>query len=373
VQKERGKQRQLGDGQDQVEQVVRPAVVERHGDEASRIRERLPDDPARRPADCLVTVVEARLRALVEMPDHDFHVDGGGRGAYECDSAADEPSAPAERLPDAGAGAHLLVGRADAHAGVARDARGAAVPAEQGVEDDGEGEGGQGNRWKSAGRRGETVRVREGWTLARRGSSWVLQSIEEGAEGAHAIDEQLVSTPWAEERSMRDEALIEGALADALPDGTNVADVAALTFEGSARAAALDLSLVDGRFAPDVLEVAARRAVEAWAEAVDGEDGALLELANRDAARQGVQPSCLPCRPTRVRRTADSIPTAGPFDDEVAKTAVLVLHVGEKAQQAGDRHARGRKAVSAPQATVQDDGTRGIVDACDALEALFAC
>jgi len=151
-------------------------------------------------------------------------------------------------------------------------------------------EDGRGNRLKRAGRLGETVRVREFWTLARRGSRWVLQSIEQGAEGAHAMDEQLVSTPWADERSMRDEALIEGALADALPDGTNVADVAALTFEGSARAAALDLSLVDGRFAPDVLEVAARRAVEAWAEAVDGNDGALLELANRDAARQLLHP-----------------------------------------------------------------------------------
>ena len=42
----------------------------------------------------------------------------------------------------------------------------------------------------------------------------------------------------------------------------------------------LDLSLADARFAPDVLEAAARRAVAAWAEAVDGDDAALLEVAH---------------------------------------------------------------------------------------------
>ena len=41
------------------------------------------------------------------------------------------------------------------------------------------------------------------------------------------------------------------------PDGANVAEVADLDYDGDARAAALDLSLADGRFAPDMLEVAA--------------------------------------------------------------------------------------------------------------------
>jgi predicted lipid-binding transport protein (Tim44 family) len=49
-------------------------------------------------------------------------------------------------------------------------------------------------------------------------------------------------------------------------------------YEDDARAAALDLSLVDGRFAPDVLEVAVRRVVAAWAEAVDGSDDKLKAL-----------------------------------------------------------------------------------------------
>jgi hypothetical protein len=118
----------------------------------------------------------------------------------------------------------------------------------------------------------------------------VLQSVQQGGEGAHALDEELVPTPWGDEQSLRDEALVEGAVAQTLPDGTKLTDVAKLDFDGSAHGAALDLSLVDGRFAPDVLAVAARRAVAAWAEAVDGDDTALLALAGREVTSELLHP-----------------------------------------------------------------------------------
>jgi hypothetical protein len=152
--------------------------------------------------------------------------------------------------------------------------------------------------------------VREFWTLglqpddsgaARSGEAgrraggrpedhWILYSIEQGAEGSHAFDEDLVATPWSDDRTLRDESLIEGAVADAVPEGTKIAEVADLQFEGDAHAAAMDLSVADARFAPDVLEVAARRAVAAWAEAVDGDDGALLQIARPAAARELLHP-----------------------------------------------------------------------------------
>ncbi len=149
---------------------------------------------------------------------------------------------------------------------------------------------GYGNHVTRAGRLTETVRVREFWTLAKRGDRWILNSIEQGAEGMHALDEKVVATPWADEQAMRDQALVEGAVAAAVPEGTNVADVADLHFDGSARAAALDLSVADGRFSPDVLEVAARRAVTAWAEAVDGKDDALYALAKGHVVRELLHP-----------------------------------------------------------------------------------
>jgi predicted lipid-binding transport protein (Tim44 family) len=143
-----------------------------------------------------------------------------------------------------------------------------------------------GRHLRRAGKLGEVVRVQEFWTLQRRGPHWVLASIEQGAEGRHAMDEQIVATPWADETGMRDEALIEGAVADAVPEGTKVAEVADLQFEGDARSAANDLSLADGRFAPDLLEIAARRAVDAWALAVDGDDGILRAIATPGATRE---------------------------------------------------------------------------------------
>ncbi len=143
-----------------------------------------------------------------------------------------------------------------------------------------------GRHLKRAGRLGETTRIREFWTLRRRSGHWVLASIEQGAEGKHALDEQIVATPWADERGMRDSALVEGAVADAVPEGTSVAEVADLQYDGDAQSAAMDLSVADGRFAPAVLEVAARRAVDAWAQAIDGSDAPLNAIATPEARRE---------------------------------------------------------------------------------------
>jgi predicted lipid-binding transport protein (Tim44 family) len=148
-----------------------------------------------------------------------------------------------------------------------------------------------GSRIKHSGRVGEVVRMREFWTLRRGGASgWLLESVEQGAEGAHALEDEVVATPWSDEQALRDEALIEQAMADALPAEVKPAEVADLQFKGGARAAALDLSLADGRFAPDVLEVAARRVVAAWAEAVDGDDRGLRAIAERGAVDQLLYP-----------------------------------------------------------------------------------
>ncbi len=136
----------------------------------------------------------------------------------------------------------------------------------------------------------ESVRMREYWTLERRAEHWVLASIESGAEGEHALKDKIVQTHWADQEAMRDEAVVEGAVAQQAPDGVAIADLADLQFNGDARAAALDLSLADGRFAPDVLEVAARRAVAAWAVAVDGPDTELRRIATADATRELLHP-----------------------------------------------------------------------------------
>jgi len=129
----------------------------------------------------------------------------------------------------------------------------------------------------------EFMTLEEYWTLARRDGQWMVLSIEQRAEGDHQLDEPIVVAPWSDDQRLEDEAVTELAVADALPEGFTTADLAEVDFSGDARARALDLSVADGRFAPDVLEAAARRAVAAWAEAVDGDDAALEAVATPEA------------------------------------------------------------------------------------------
>jgi hypothetical protein len=142
-----------------------------------------------------------------------------------------------------------------------------------------------GNRIMRKRSRSEAMLLVQYWTLGRCGGRWIVASIEERAEGDHQLESEIVAVPWADGR-LADESLTELAVEDGLPEGFTTADLAELYFDGDARARALDLSLADARFAPDVLEAAARRAVAAWAEAVDGDDAPLERLAAPAAGRE---------------------------------------------------------------------------------------
>jgi predicted lipid-binding transport protein (Tim44 family) len=144
-----------------------------------------------------------------------------------------------------------------------------------------------GRRMLRSGAKSEDVGLCEYWTLARSGSAdaWKVVSIESQAEGDHQLDEEIVASPWADSR-LADESLTELAAEGGLPEGFTTADLATVSFDGTAREHALDLSLADARFAPDVLEAAARRAVAAWAEAVDGSDEPLEAVATPEAVSE---------------------------------------------------------------------------------------
>ena len=142
-----------------------------------------------------------------------------------------------------------------------------------------------GNKIMRSGESDEEIEVHEYWTLMRHDDRWLLASIEQKDEGTHHLSSEIVASPSSDGR-LRDETVTELASADALPEGFTTADLADFDFEGDGRARALDLSVADGRFAPDVLEGAARRAVAAWAEAVDGDDAALEAVAHPDATRK---------------------------------------------------------------------------------------
>ncbi|HEX8742709.1 MAG TPA: TIM44-like domain-containing protein [Thermoleophilaceae bacterium] len=147
-----------------------------------------------------------------------------------------------------------------------------------------------GGRMNANGESDSTKTLEEWWTLGRTQNGWMLLSIEGEDEGKHHLRSDIVATPWADTQRLRDEALVEGAVADKVAEGFTVADVADLDFDGDARFAALDLALADARFGPDILETSARRAVAAWAEAVDGEDRELEAIAEPTAVQELLYP-----------------------------------------------------------------------------------
>jgi predicted lipid-binding transport protein (Tim44 family) len=156
-----------------------------------------------------------------------------------------------------------------------------------------------GERIMRDGQQDENVTCEEYWTLHKRDGGWWLESIEQDAEGGHHLEGEIVATPWGDTTRLREDAVAEHAAADAAPPGFAPAELADLDFDGTARAAALDLALADGRFDPDLIEASVRRAVAAWAQAVDGDDAALRAHARPEAVDALLHPGD-PSRRTRL-------------------------------------------------------------------------
>ena len=128
----------------------------------------------------------------------------------------------------------------------------------------------------------ESVRLREYWTLERRERALGPRLDRAGAEGDHALSDVVAPTAWSDEQRCGTRRCSSRPPPRTVPDGHLARrSSTSVQFSDDARAAAIDLSLADGRFAPDVLDVAARRAVAAWAEAVDGSDAELRQIADR--------------------------------------------------------------------------------------------
>ena len=96
----------------------------------------------------------------------------------------------------------------------------------------------------------ETTTLAEYWTLGRAGERWLLLSIEQDSEGAHHLDAPIVASPWSDEARLHDAAVTELAVADAVPGTRRSASSSTSTTRATARVQAMDLSVVDGRFAP---------------------------------------------------------------------------------------------------------------------------
>jgi predicted lipid-binding transport protein (Tim44 family) len=130
------------------------------------------------------------------------------------------------------------------------------------------------------------------WTLARRadGRDWIVAAIESEREGRHVFDAEVIASQASDLRRMTDASVLEVAALDRLPARISPAEIVDVHYAENARLAALDLSVVDGRWAPAVLEAAVRRAVDAWAAAVDGARDDLLDVATPETAQALLHP-----------------------------------------------------------------------------------
>jgi predicted lipid-binding transport protein (Tim44 family) len=128
----------------------------------------------------------------------------------------------------------------------------------------------------------DTHRICEYWTLAVSHDRWILVSIEQHHEGLHQLREPVIPSPWSDTSTLQREATLD-QMANAQIDGSQIWTLTSVDLAKDARAAALDLSMVDDRFAPRVLTVEVEHAVRAWAEAIDGDDTPLGVLASSSA------------------------------------------------------------------------------------------
>ncbi len=143
----------------------------------------------------------------------------------------------------------------------------------------------------------DTHHICEYWTLGLSGDRWILLSIEQHHEGLHQLAEPVLPSPWSDTMALQREATLEQAAATRIGNA-QVREIAGATLSSDARAAALDISLVDDRFAPRVLATEVDYAVGVWAEAIDGDDAPLHAVASTAA----VQELLYPGDPTSGRR-----------------------------------------------------------------------
>ena len=147
-----------------------------------------------------------------------------------------------------------------------------------------------------------SVQIAQYWTLAWRGGKWMLWSIEQEAEGSYRLQQPLISRPEDEQATLHGEAVMELAAQSGTHSAREMAELAELTMLEDAEAKLADLMLMDGRFAREPLEESVRRALRAWAEAVDGEDAQLIALAEPKACNALLYPSGPEGRIRRVVR-----------------------------------------------------------------------
>jgi hypothetical protein len=111
------------------------------------------------------------------------------------------------------------------------------------------------------------------WTLIREGESWSVDRVESAVDGRHYLTDPLPDHGSGQE--LHDEATISTAVEDVAPGELPVAELTDV--DASTKSQLLDLSLVDGRFAPDAIAACVCEIARVWESATFARDRRVLE------------------------------------------------------------------------------------------------
>lgn len=133
------------------------------------------------------------------------------------------------------------------------------------------------------------VHLDERWTLGRYDGRWVLLSIEGDPLAGPVLSAPLVPNPSSDTERLREASLAELANKQKVGDDVVLRDLVSPDEQPSF--ALLDLSVVDGRFAPALIAAELAHLIEAWEEAATRSEAPLEKLASVDARDALLRPS----------------------------------------------------------------------------------
>jgi hypothetical protein len=126
------------------------------------------------------------------------------------------------------------------------------------------------------------------WTLSPEGDGWNIAHVEGAGEGRHYLTDPLIDTGSNQE--LRDEATISTAVEDEAAEWVPVGQLTDV--DASTQSQLLDLSVVDGRYAPAVIAACVCEIARVWESATSVRDRKLLEpWCTTEAATQLIHPT----------------------------------------------------------------------------------
>jgi hypothetical protein len=126
------------------------------------------------------------------------------------------------------------------------------------------------------------------WTMGPERDGWKIERVEGAAEGRHFLTDPLLDK--GPDQELHDEAAISTAVEDAAPKQLPVGQLT--DADAPTRSQLLDLSVVDGRYAPDAIAACVSEIARLWESATSAQDRKLLEpWCTAEAATQLLHPT----------------------------------------------------------------------------------